>query len=110
MFKRVVWHSDILTFFLDVCKECQHVVATHKYTFSLSRDYQVRILSKIFFDFMHMVSSRYMCVLFCRNTQCSATCVDVGVTQSVSCLMIPGRKLCFSIAFFCLFRQINFVH
>ena len=30
-------------FFIDVCRECGHVIAVHQYTFSVDEDYQVQL-------------------------------------------------------------------
>ncbi|KAJ0061131.1 hypothetical protein NL108_008810, partial [Boleophthalmus pectinirostris] len=71
-----------------VCKNCEHVIARHEYTFSVVEEYQV----KVFFSstLCSMQDSR-VTVSVCRSTPCCVCCVGKQRTPSVCCQTTPGN-------------------
>lgn len=84
----------IVLFLPDVCKNCDHVIASHEYTFSVVDEYQVKC--HMYYRIKHHSwLNKYFCLacpwflLLCRSTLCSACCVERQRTPSVCYLMTP---------------------
>lgn len=84
----------IVLFLPDVCKNCDHVIASHEYTFSVVDEYQVKCHMYYRIEH-HSWLNKYFCLacpwflLLCRSTLCSACCVERQRTPSVCYLMTP---------------------
>lgn len=77
--------------FSDVCKDCGHLVATHKYSFSSDDEFQVWLCSLV--QSQEGVTSNYFTWFsICRIIQCSAICVVMERLQLVFYQMTPERN------------------
>lgn len=85
-------------FFPDVCKNCDHVIARHEYTFSVVDEYQVIMLDLSLQD--SSVRCAHCCLnmhfILSRSTPCSACCVEKQRTPSVFYQMTPDSLHPFS--------------
>lgn len=111
MFKTDVLFSFV---FPDVCKNCDHVIARHEYTFTVDDEYQVSkslclflitsvlkcliwdLISALMFIWRHILICIYyvwVVIFVSRSTLCFACCVERQRTPSVCCRMIPDSLL-----------------
>lgn len=102
---------SLLLSFSDVCKNCDHVIARHEYTFSVVDEYQVRHLCTgtksnatfewdlvwhlVSFLMLHIFFPYLFCFILCcsRSTQCSACFVEKQKTPSACYLTTPDSRL-----------------
>uniref|UniRef100_A0A3P9KZU5 Protein Churchill n=1 Tax=Oryzias latipes TaxID=8090 RepID=A0A3P9KZU5_ORYLA len=77
-----------------VCKNCDHVIARHEYTFSVVDEYQVIMLDLSLQDSAQCCLNMHF--ILSRSTPCSACCVEKQRTPSVFYQMTPDSLHLFS--------------